>query len=535
MRVERRPCQICGTLTQSIGYKAFVCGACSIFYRRNFKNREQIRCRGNGNCDLSAGNRNTCRALIQCNGFPKDDIDEEEARQNGVICSVPSTTVPPQQPFQMLHDSPPMASSALTAIQQNANYSQLKDETVTQYEEHSPTFIVAGTTSISATNLPGCSKILPVMQMTTGHLTKPTSSSKFSTAYSRPEHIFPSPTSSEPHSTQSIQMMPATPLTSVFDTTPNLYNSSENAVVDDILVGAIVNMKPVNGVSLPSALPSLSTLTPENASEFPMMVKTVRAFARFEERQRCLASIMKGADVQLDGDYVEINMQLYSNMENRTLRLACITIAELLNDCVDLNVHERAAILKSTILEVSSFYKYSLTARIYPEVNNQHMALYPGCFCLLDNIAAFMGSDYERTKHVMEPLWGVGRIGISRFRYLRPTFDESSVMLAIIVWENIERLGIMKEYAEQQRQKLYKEFGYYLSMIHGFGTATTRMIRLMTLLCDVKMYTTAYEDTYSLLGIFLPEDRDAFWCNKPHVSDAQLTKLAFASNDSAQI
>lgn len=92
-------------------------------------------------------------------------------------------------------------------------------------------------------------------------------------------------------------------------------------------------------------------------------------------------------------------MQSYSIMENRTLRLACITIAELLNDCSDLNIHERAAVLKSTILEVSSFYKYSLTARIYPEVNNQHMALFPGCYCKLDDIAAFMGSDYERTKH----------------------------------------------------------------------------------------------------------------------------------------
>lgn len=38
----------------------------------------------------------------------------------------------------------------------------------------------------------------------------------------------------------------------------------------------------------------------------------------------------------------------------------------------------------------------------------------------------------------MEPLWGVGRIGISRFRYLRPTFDECAVLQAIIVWENSE-------------------------------------------------------------------------------------------------
>lgn len=63
MRVERRPCQICGTLTQSIGYKAFVCGACSIFYRRNYRNHQQLKCRQAGTCDLASGNRNTCKFL----------------------------------------------------------------------------------------------------------------------------------------------------------------------------------------------------------------------------------------------------------------------------------------------------------------------------------------------------------------------------------------------------------------------------------------------------------------------------------------
>jgi hypothetical protein len=52
----------------------------------------------------------------------------------------------------------------------------------------------------------------------------------------------------------------------------------------------------------------------------------------------------------------------------------------------------------------------------------------------------------------------------------------------------VERLGIMKEHAAQQREQLYKEFGYYLSMQLGFGAASVRMVRLMTLLCDVKMY-----------------------------------------------
>jgi hypothetical protein len=67
----------------------------------------------------------------------------------------------------------------------------------------------------------------------------------------------------------------------VFDPAPNLYASSENATIDDILVGAVVHMKPATNVSLPQ----FSQLTPENASAFPLMVKTIGAFARFEGRE----------------------------------------------------------------------------------------------------------------------------------------------------------------------------------------------------------------------------------------------------------
>jgi hypothetical protein len=107
----------------------------------------------------------------------------------------------------------------------------------------------------------------------------------------------------------------------------------------------------------------------------------------------------------------------------------------------------------------------------------------------------------------------------------------------------------MKSQVAEQREKLYREFGNFLTMQHGPGNGSIRMIRLTTLLCDVKvglnngfkinttnfqMYTTAYEDTYSLLGIFLPADRYAFWSNKPNVSDSQLINLAFAPIDLAQ-
>ncbi|KAI6192475.1 hypothetical protein M3Y99_01931700 [Aphelenchoides fujianensis] len=100
----------------------------------------------------------------------------------------------------------------------------------------------------------------------------------------------------------------------------------------------------------------------------------------------------------------------------------------------------------------------------------------------------------------MQPLWGVGRSN---------------------------DLGIMKQYAATQREQLYAELGAYLTC----QSTSVRLVRLLSLLCDVKCYTTAYEDTYSLLGLFLPAEREAFWSNKPHVNDSQLAVLAYPPND----
>lgn len=120
---------------------------------------------------------------------------------------------------------------------------------------------------------------------------RPTSTpSKVTVASRQFDQIFPSPSTSEPRLTQMIYQMPSTPLMNVFDPAPNLYNSSESAIVDDILVGAVVNLKPAYPLNshLNVHLPLFSSLTESNASEFTTMIKTIGAFANFEERQRCL-------------------------------------------------------------------------------------------------------------------------------------------------------------------------------------------------------------------------------------------------------
>ncbi|CAD5228633.1 unnamed protein product [Bursaphelenchus xylophilus] len=108
LKVERKgsqcDCQVCGRPTRAYFHKLFVCCACTMFYRRNFRAFLRSQCRtGDGGCDLSNGPRrfclycrlNACRKLglrmlgknlvVQTNGLPADDISEEQLEEAGPI------------------------------------------------------------------------------------------------------------------------------------------------------------------------------------------------------------------------------------------------------------------------------------------------------------------------------------------------------------------------------------------------------------------------------------------------------------------
>ncbi|KAI6187298.1 hypothetical protein M3Y98_00227500 [Aphelenchoides besseyi] len=479
MRAERRPCTICGTSTQSIGYKAFVCGG----------NRTTCR-----SCRMKA-----CRTLglrmvgsslvIQSNGYPEaDDVEDDTDLPNAQAISISSI-------IKSEYSNSAIVLQPTTSLQAHceslAGVNESNNNVVNNFEPAN-----------ASTNLSNSANNFLATQFS------------------------PSATSlSDPRSVQST-CLPSTPLMNVVDSTLEQQQNPQNTI-DDFLVETIVRLKTTLNTPL-----SVYSMLHTSSIHFPLMIKNVLAYSRFEERQRTLIQLaMNETDVQiLGGRYKEIGMKTYSLLENSVLRLACIAITELLDGCTELSLQQKIAVIKSSSLEASSIYKYSLTSRAFPELNSQNMALFPSLCCRLDNIEVFMQDEYLKTKHIMEPLWRVGRVGIARFRNLQPTFDEAAVLFGIIVLENIERLGIMKTFVAAQREQLYSEFGYYLSLQCGAQAASVRLIRLLTLLCDVRCYTTAYEDTFSLLGVLVPPDRNAFWSHKPHISDAQLQNLVEPNN-----
>ncbi|KAI6236055.1 hypothetical protein M3Y95_00116800 [Aphelenchoides besseyi] len=105
---ERHPCVICQSPDgKYVGFAAWICKACGVFYRRSYKLRATFTCKRFGNCDLRHELRNVCRKcriealrnvglrmfgnslIVQsADGYPVSDVEEEDVPDE----SSPSTS-----------------------------------------------------------------------------------------------------------------------------------------------------------------------------------------------------------------------------------------------------------------------------------------------------------------------------------------------------------------------------------------------------------------------------------------------------------
>ncbi|KAI6176331.1 hypothetical protein M3Y97_00786400 [Aphelenchoides bicaudatus] len=97
MSKEEKLCAVCGLAGKCVGFSTICCKSCSVFYRRSYKLKHVLTCKREGNCNLKHELRNVCRScrlqacrklglrmvgknlIVQNNGYPADDIEEDEA------------------------------------------------------------------------------------------------------------------------------------------------------------------------------------------------------------------------------------------------------------------------------------------------------------------------------------------------------------------------------------------------------------------------------------------------------------------------
>ncbi|KAI6192816.1 Estrogen receptor beta-like protein [Aphelenchoides fujianensis] len=419
MDKKEQPCAVCRSPARCIGFSAYVCKSCTVFYRRTYKQLDSLKCRRVNQCAIDHELRNTCRScrlrkcrevglrmagrnlVIQYEGYPVDDTDE------------PLESSGPEAPDRR----PASTSSSLD-------------------EGNMPSLIPESSTS--STELPNSSSVW--------------------------------------------------------------------------------------------GLPELSSQQVDAFAKYPHLHHVLLAFRHLEQRQRFLSAMHQEKDLLHGNETTALTKSMHTLLENATLRLACIFIADVLSKC-ELNAEQRMTILKHVPVEVSMAHKIGLTARVFPQVGDPRICMFVGLDVDHKNLQPFVTNQQEAD--LIRPMFLAGFQASEKARRLQLTLLECAMLPAIVIFEACDRYSINGEAVMSFRKHLYEEFMACLIEEHKSARAAGyRLIRLTSLIYDTKTLSVTQEEMYTVLDVFLPEHRNSFWQIKQQVPQStKLETLAFASND----
>ncbi|CAD5219920.1 unnamed protein product [Bursaphelenchus okinawaensis] len=483
----KEPCKICGTETKSICYKLYVCGACTMFYRRNFRFWGKLSCRMNGHCNLLAGaanDRRTCRAcrlkacrdlglrmigkslVVQQDGLPENDILEPDETKS---CSC-------------------VSSACCAGKQQNIIKKEDMDSWPSSSEESPGAKMDVMETTITATS------------------------------------------SSSPSTSQTSYSMASSQLARDIAITMNEYPS---------YISPQAGFRPYSQYQYDVASGF------HEMDKYPHLThlkRIVEVFRRFRERQRNIAVEVLNVDVELEPEPPLVpTLQIYSLqfpvMERKMVQLACIAIVEFLEGCEGLTIEEKVKIMKPTMQDISLLFKMYLTCRRYPEKGGSRMGMWTGVHNDLDAYDKYMsdllpvlGPDaylkhYNKSKTLVIPFYNRMQRVMDRFRDFMPCAIEFSVLACMMVYERMENVEIQHVLAMRLRDKLCAELSVYLSDRYPPHVVSVRMMRMSTLLYAIRECDNQYEDMFSLLGVLIPENRDQDFQNMPDVVPEMMHRL----------
>ncbi|KAI6181161.1 hypothetical protein M3Y98_00799100 [Aphelenchoides besseyi] len=298
---------------------------------------------------------------------------------------------------------------------------------------------------------------------------------------------------------------------------PNLTDQSTCSSAANVLTPAL-------------AIPELSSHDTDFLNKYSHLKEVILAFRQLEQKQRFLSAMHQERDL-LGNDTSPLTVTLFSLMENATLSLACIFMADILAKC-DLSVEQRMTILKALPVEISMAHKIGLASRVYPNQGDSRNCIFIGLFVDHTSLELFVNGQAKLQTELIRPMFTLAYQTTEKARKLQLDFVECAMLLGIVLFEGLDRHAIVTNAVMTYRDNLYNEFNSYLIDKHkSILVAASRMMRLTALIYEVKTLSVTQEDCYTILNIFLPENRQAFWLIKPSVPQSNIENLAFATND----
>ncbi|KAI6179180.1 hypothetical protein M3Y98_00582600 [Aphelenchoides besseyi] len=280
-------------------------------------------------------------------------------------------------------------------------------------------------------------------------------------------------------------------------------------------------------------LPTVSTIHISIANDgwrvnnsLKLLTRSVEFFKRFIEKQLFFSSVHQNAELLPCSVNTPrlLYFDEYALIESRVLMFACETIAEILSDFQNITTEDKK---KSSLGHCTSSIVVVETLFYFPTVGDPRLALFPAYYIDLSNFRPYFRAlndeQYENLQKCIEPFYQRIFRCAERCRRTRPTSVECAALFLLSIYDKLERLQIAELEATTFQEQLCRELGQHIREQSGSELdAYARLPRLMNCLYAGHEVGENYEDTYSIIGIMLPELRNTDWLEKPKVPESYI-------------
>ncbi|KAI6196492.1 hypothetical protein M3Y94_01116000 [Aphelenchoides besseyi] len=264
-------------------------------------------------------------------------------------------------------------------------------------------------------------------------------------------------------------------------------------------------------------------------SSLRLLNRSVEFFKRFIEKQLFLSSVHQNTELLPCAVNTPrlLYFDEYALIESRVLMFACETIAEILSDFQNITTEEKKKALLGIALQASLSSKLYFVLQDFPTVGDPRLALFPAYYVDLSNFRPYFRAlndeQYENLHKFIEPFYQRIFRCAERCRRTRPTSVECAALFLLSIYDKLERLQIAEVESTTFQEQLCRELGQHIREQSGSELdAYARLPRLMNCLYAGHEVIESYEDSYSIIGIVLPELRNTDWLEKPKVPESYI-------------
>ncbi|KAH7708141.1 hypothetical protein AAVH_24600 [Aphelenchoides avenae] len=215
-----------------------------------------------------------------------------------------------------------------------------------------------------------------------------------------------------------------------------------------------------------------------------------------------------------DVQYRPVTLTEYWRMESGTLSLVFSMLAQTL-ELFDLHDPSlKADVLKAYTYKFTTLFAAYSTVMAFPSASDNRIATHYGYYMSTDTVETTFGAasgaalmnglrvDVD-VKPILAPMWENRRKSVNKLSRLQVREFELAALAGILLWEHLDRMGLVTPVGEEIRSQTYADFHNEVLSKYGPIQGPVRIVKLLSFVEDVSETVASYRELELMGRIFL--------------------------------